>query len=43
MAIHPLIQRLLPYAQWYKEHGASLMQEKIKNKELKYTETTTTQ
>lgn len=43
MAIHPLIQRLLPYASWYKEHWAALMQEKIKNKELKYTELTTTQ
>lgn len=43
MVIHPLIQRLLPYAQWYKEHWATLMQEKIKNKELKHTETTTTQ
>lgn len=43
MAIHPLIQRLLPYAEWYKEHGASLMQEKLKNNELKDTETSTTE
>lgn len=32
MALYPIIQKLLPYAEWYEKHWATLMQEKIKNK-----------
>lgn len=39
MALYPIIQKLLPYAQWYEKKWASLMQEKIKNKESSKLET----
>lgn len=32
MALYPVIQKLLPYAEWYEEHWAALIQERIKNK-----------
>jgi len=38
MALYPIIQKLLPYAEWYEEHWATLVQEKIKNKESKSVE-----
>ena len=42
MALKPVIQKLLPYAEWYKEHGAELMQEKIGNRKKKQVEKSTT-
>lgn len=41
MAVWVLVRKLLPYAKWYKEHWAELMQEKIKNRKKKNTEKST--
>ena len=32
MALYPIIQKLLPYAEWYEKHWAALIQERIKTK-----------
>lgn len=42
MAVGALIEKLLPYATWYKEHWAELMQERIQNKNKKDVEKSTT-
>lgn len=42
MAVGVLIEKLLPYATWYKEHWAELMQERIQNKNKKDVEKSTT-
>ena len=38
----PFVTALEPYVQWYEENWASLMQEKIRNKQLETTEKSTT-
>ena len=42
MALKPLIQKVLPYTEWYKEHGAELMQERILKWKKKQVEKSTT-
>lgn len=42
MALYPIIQKLLPYTEWYEKNWASLIQERIKNKETKKAEESTT-
>lgn len=42
MAVGLLVEKLLPYASWYKEYWAQLMQEKIKNWKKKDVEKSTT-
>lgn len=38
----PFVTKLKPYAQWYEENWAPLMQERIRNKQLENTEKSTT-
>lgn len=42
MILAPLIQKLLPYTEWYEKKWAPLMQERIKDKETKKAEESTT-